>query len=337
MTDHEKRTREEYAWKLIEHQLGETLLGYLDDPTCTEIMANPDGSVWVETQGKGVWRLDHTMTPESRLQIIEAVASYADKVCNADDPEVGDVLPLVRARFQGYRPPASWAPGFAIRVPSRQLIPLSSWLKSECLSSEQAALLTDAIDHRRNILVAGSTGSGKTTFCNALLARLEESDHRILTIEDTPELQCKARNLVPLYVNRQGNFQYQQALFIALRLRPDRIVVGELRDGLATLELLKAWNTGHGGGMATIHANNALAALFRVEQLLQEQMPRPSRTLIAEAIDHVVFLERYTDAQGKPARRVCDVATVSNTLDGNGRYHLTSCLHPSLSPQRRAQ
>ena len=325
----EVSVKEEKAWELIRYQLGEPVVACLEDEDCTEIMANPDGSIWVETHSKGMFRTDITLGAAKRRQIIQTVASAAHKVCHKDEPSIGDVLPVVGARFQGLIEPASPAPVFTIRLPSSRIVPLIEYVDSGALGDPQFEEIFYAVPLRKNILVAGGTGSGKTTFANAVLRLMGEIDHRILMIEDTSELRCPAPNTITMQVSRQGSFQYHHALFAALRMRPDRIIVGELRDGLAALELLKAWNTGHNGGLATLHSNSSEATLSRLEQLLEEELPHAPRSLIAEAVDLVVFLERYTDPEGQSRRRVREVTRVGDTLDEQGEYVLEYLWHPS--------
>lgn len=317
-----------HAWELAKSQLG-PLLPFFDDPSCNEIMVNPDGTIWVERHGQGMRQVDLNMPKSSIKFIIEVVASFCGKVVDKDHPEIGGLMPVVGARFQGVIPPVAPAPMFSIRLPSRIIYELTDYIDGGILTLAQATALSKSISARKNILIAGGTGSGKTTFANALLALLEESDHRIITIEDTPELRCLVPNNVPLYISRQSGFDYAQALFVALRMRPDRIVVGELRDGLAALNVLKAWNTGHTGGLATLHANDAPGALLRIEQLLKEEVSTVPRELVCQAIDIIVFIERYTH-NGTSHRRVRDVASVSGRLDAHGDYLLEHMLHPSV-------
>ena len=185
----------------------------------------------------------------------------------------------------------------------------------------QADALPKAVRHRSNLLIAGGTSSGKTTLVNALLAEIAGLDERVILIEDTRELQCAAADCVALRT-RTGVVSMADLVRSTLRLRPDRIIVGEVRGGEA-LDMLKAWNTGHPGGIATVHANSARSALYRLEQLVQENVVTVPRRLIAEAIDLVVFI------QGRgTGRRIETIAEVTG-LDGNGDYAVTD-----LAPHR---
>ena len=317
--------------QLLKHHFG-PVYDYFDDEQVTEVMANPDGFVWVEDHVRGMRCTDHVMSVEDRMVILQAVADFNNELVTEDKPSFAGVMPQTGARFHGMISPAVDAPAFTIRMPARRTFSVREYLESGALTKVQTRLLVDAVKGHKNILVAGSTGSGKTTFGNALLRLISQTDDRVMLIEDTPELVCEAPNTFAVRVDRHSYFNYQQALVDALRMRPDRIVVGELRDGLATLELLKAWNTGHSGGIATIHANNARSSLPRVEQLLAEVIKHTPRALICEAINVVVFMERYAIGGGASARRVADVACVSNDLSAQGNYVFEHHFHPSISP-----
>ncbi len=209
-------------------------------------------------------------------------------------------------------PPVSLAPCFSIRKPATRIYTLLDYVADGIMSAEIARLLSLAVVERRNILVAGGTSSGKTTLANALLAEMAHLDERVILIEDTRELQSPAPDTVALRT-RAGHVTMADLVRSTLRLRPDRIIVGEVRGGEA-LDMLKAWNTGHPGGIATVHANSAASALLRIEQLIQEAVVTVPRRLIADAIDMVVFI-----AGRGQARRVETLARVAG-LDPDGGY-----------------
>ena len=142
-------------------------------------------------------------------------------------------------------PPVALQPSFAIRVPAARVFRLEDYVGGTTMSEAAACALRRAVKSRQNILVVGGTGSGKTTLTNALLAEIANEDHRILILEDTRELQCAAKDCVSL--RTQASVSMRDLVRSTLRLRPDRIVVGEVRGGEA-LDLLKAWSTGHPGG-----------------------------------------------------------------------------------------
>src|SRR4051794_29222195 len=182
------------------------------------------------------------------------------------------------------------------------------------MSWAEANLLRNAVRNRRNILVAGGTSTGKTTLVNALLAEVAKSGDRVVLIEDTRELQCAAPNLVALRT-KDGAASLADLVRSSLRLRPDRIPIGEVR-GAEALDLLKAWGTGHPGGIGTLHAGSALGALRHLEQLIQETVVPVPRALIAETIDLIAVLA------GRGAqRRFAELATVQG-LGPDGDYVL---------------
>ena len=275
-----------------------------------EIMANPDGSVWIETAGRGLILSDQKLQASDRERIIRLVASGAGEALRPASSIVSAELPGSGDRFEGLLPPVSTAPCFSIRKPAPTLFSLQDHIDQGTLSPALAAALRDAIHTRANILIAGGTSSGKTTFANALLAEPGFGEDRIIILEDTRELRCAAANSVQLRTHRDC-VSLSHLVRSTLRLRPDRIIVGEVRGGEA-LDLLKAWNTGHPGGITTLHANSARGALRRLEQLTLEATSRPPQDLIAEAVDVVVFLSR-TGGQ----RRIGEALRVTG-LDRNG-------------------
>ncbi|MEZ5999431.1 P-type conjugative transfer ATPase TrbB [Hyphomonas sp.] len=282
----------------------------LDAADTIEIMANPDGSVWIERHRIGLERSLHTLSSADRERVIRLVASGAGEATNRASPIVSAELPGSGERFEGLLPPVSTAPCFSIRKPSRIPSSLETYVGRDALSPALALALRAAIDARQNILIAGGTSSGKTTFANALLAEPALAQERIVILEDTRELDCAAPNAVRLRT-QQGKVSLQQLVRSTLRLRPDRIIVGEVR-GPEALDLLKAWNTGHPGGITTLHANSAQGALRRLEQLTLEATRQIPFDLIVEAIDVVVFMSR---ANGE--RRV-DEAVRLTGFDGEG-------------------
>ena len=262
----------------------------LEAPDTIEIMANPDGSVWIEKAGIGLIISEHTLPSSDRERVIRLVASGVGVAANRTSPIISAELPGSGERFEGLLPPVSTAPCFSIRKPATTPFELGDYVTQGALAPALAQALKDAIATHANILIAGGTSSGKTTFTNALLAEPSLHDDRIVILEDTRELRCAAPNVVQLRTHR-GSTSLQDLVRSTLRLRPDRIIVGEVR-GAEALDLLKAWNTGHPGGITTLHANSAHGALARLEQLTLEATPRAPFDLIAEAIDVVVFMSR---------------------------------------------
>ena len=212
-------------------------------------------------------------------------------------------------------PPVVAAPCFAIRTPGRRGVHPRRLCRGRDHVGAQAALLQSAVGDRKNILVAGGTSTGKTTLVNALLAEVAKTGDRVVLIEDTRELQCAAPNLVALRT-KDGAASLSDLVRSSLRLRPDRIPIGEVR-GAEALDLLKAWGTGHPGGVGTLHAGSAIGALRRLEQLIQEAVVTVPRALIAETIDLIAVL-----AGRGAARRLAELAAVEG-LGPTGDYVLT--------------
>ena len=294
----------------------------LEAPDTIEIMANPDGSVWIEKAGIGLIISEHTLPSSDRERVIRRVASGVGVAANRTSPIISAELPGSGERFEGLLPPGSTAPCFSIRKPATTPFELGDYVTQGALAPALAQALKDAIATHANILIAGGTSSGKTTFTNALLAEPSLHDDRIVILEDTRELRCAAPNVVQLRTHR-GSTSLQDLVRSTLRLRPDRIIIGEVR-GAEALDLLKAWNTGHPGGITTLHANSAHGALARLEQLTLEATPRAPFDLIAEAIDVVVFMSR---AGGQ--RRVEEALRVTG-FDGEG-YQTQPLVSRSLS------
>ena len=294
----------------------------LEAPDTIEIMANPDGSVWIEKAGIGLIISEHTLPSSDRERVIRLVASGVGVAANRTSPIISAELPGSGERFEGLLPPVSTAPCFSIRKPATTPFELGDYVTQGALAPALAQALKDAIATHANILIAGGTSSGKTTFTNALLAEPSLHDDRIVILEDTRELRCAAPNVVQLRTHR-GSTSLQDLVRSTLRLRPDRIIIGEVR-GAEALDLLKAWNTGHPGGITTLHANSAHGALARLEQLTLEATPRAPFDLIAEAIDVVVFMSRVGGQ-----RRVEEALRVTG-FDGEG-YQTQPLVSRSLS------
>ena len=304
---------------MLRTAMGPTIAAALADPLVLEIMVNPDGALRLDRLGEGRIETQVSFEAAQVERIIRLVASQAKTEVHAASPIVSAELPPhgegAGERFEGLLPPVATGPCFSIRKPATRIYKLIDYVADGIMSAETARLLSLAIVNRRNILVAGGTSSGKTTLANALLAEMAHLDERVILIEDTRELQSPARDTVALRT-RAGSVTMADLVRSTLRVRPDRIIVGEVR-GSEALDMLKAWNTGHPGGIATLHANSAATALYRVEQLIQEAVVTVPRRLIAEAIDMIVFI-----AGRGTARRVETLARVAG-LDRDGNYALS--------------
>lgn len=302
---------------MLRTAMGREIAAALADPLVIEVMVNPDGALRLDRLGSGRCDTGHRLEPAQVERIIRLVASHARAEVHAAAPVVSAELPphgqgSAGERFEGLLPPVSTGPCFAIRKPAARVYTLADYVSDGIMPAEVARLLADAVADRRNILVAGGTSSGKTTLANALLAEMADRDERVILIEDTRELQCSAPDTVALRT-RPGIVSMADLVRSTLRLRPDRIIVGEVRGGEA-LDMLKAWNTGHPGGIATVHANSAASALYRLEQLIQEAVAAVPRRLIAEAIDLVVFI------RGRGSERRIDAVSAVEGLDAGGDY-----------------
>lgn len=300
--------------RMLRTALGSAVIAWLDDPAVIEVMLNPDGRLWVDRLGLGIADTGEVMSAGDGERIVRLVAHHVGVEVHARAPRVSAELPTGE-RFEGLIPPVVIAPAFAIRKPAVAVFTLEDYAASGIMSLLQAAALRKGVAERRNILVAGGTGTGKTTLANALLAEVAKTTDRVVLIEDTRELQCAAPNLVAMRT-KDGVASLSDLVRSSLRLRPDRIPIGEVR-GAEALDLIKAWGTGHPGGIGTIHAGAALGALRRMEQLIQEAVVTVPRALIAETIDLIAVLVR--DGHG---RRLAELARVEG-LDAAGEYRLT--------------
>ena len=301
--------------RMLRTALGPAIALWLDDPEVIEVMLNPDGKLWIDRLGEGVSDTGDTMAAVDGERIIRLVAHHVGVEVHSGAPRVSAELPESGERFEGLIPPVVAAPSFAIRKPAVAVFTLTDYVATGIMSAGQAETLRTAVGSRQNILVAGGTSTGKTTLTNALLAEIAKTGDRVVLIEDTSELQCTAPNLVALRT-KDGVATLSELVRSALRLRPDRIPIGEVR-GAEALDLLKAWGTGHPGGVGTIHAGSAIGTLRRMEQLIQEAVVTVPRALIAETINIIAVLVR--DGTG---RRLSELVRVEG-LAANGDYHLS--------------
>lgn len=308
--------------QMLRTAFGPTIAAALADPTVIEVMVNPDGKLWIDRATVGRQDTGERIGSAEAERIIRLVAAHVRREVHDKAPIVSAELPESGERFEGVMPPVSPAPCFAVRKPAEILYRLNDYVAAHIMSAPQAAALSAAVRDRKNILVVGGTSSGKTTLVNALLAEVTVLNERVVILEDTRELKCAAADCVALRT-KPGVATLADLVRSTLRLRPDRIIVGEVR-GPEALDMLKAWNTGHPGGITTVHANSAEAGLYRLEQLVQEAVVTVPRELFVEAIDVVVFLK----GRGS-ARRVETVAELSG-LDSDGDYDLKPLGRPTL-------
>ena len=302
--------------RMLHTAFGPAIARFLEDPAIIEVMLNPDGRLWIDRLSGGLAETTERLSAPDGERIVRLVAHHVGAEVHAGSPRVSAELPETGERFEGLLPPVVAAPAFAIRKPAVAVFTLEDYAAAGIMTSGQANALKVAVEARKNILVAGGTSSGKTTLTNALLAEVAKTSDRVVLIEDTRELQCKAPNLVALRT-KDGVISLSDLVRSSLRLRPDRIPIGEVR-GAEALDLLKAWGTGHPGGIGTIHAGTALGALRRLEQLIQEAVVTVPRVLIAETINVIAVLS------GRGAdRRLAELASVAG-LGPSGDYSLAA-------------
>lgn len=300
--------------RMLRTALGPRIAGWLDDAEVVEVMLNPDGQLWLDRLGAGLQRTGCELTPEDGERIVRLVAHHVGAEIHAGAPRISAELPESGERFEGLLPPVVTAPTFAIRKPAVAVFTLQDYVDAGVMGGAAADVLRRAVAERQNILVAGGTSTGKTTLANALLAEVAKTGDRVVLIEDTRELQCAAPNLVALRT-KDGVASLAELVRSSLRLRPDRIPIGEVR-GAEALDLLKAWGTGHPGGIGTIHAGTARGALRRLEQLIQEAVPVVPRALIAETVDLIAVLN------GRGAdRRLTELCAVTD-IAADGEYRI---------------
>ena len=319
----------------LRRELGEQVLQALADERTEDIVLNPDSRLWVKRQGEGFERMGE-MPPAQAQTAMGTIAAQRGTVVNYDRPFLEAELPIDGSRFEGILPPVTSRPVFAIRQRPRRIFTLDDYERGGILSGQRdplnrlrrrgnfldlvsglphAEIIRQAVKEKKNILVVGSTGSGKTTLVNAILdalARIAPRD-RVVTIEDTMELQCPVQNYVDL--RAVGAVTMLDCLRASMRLKPTRIVVGEVRGAEAHV-MLKAWNTGHPGGAATVHANDAISGLVRLESLVAEATSAPQQSLIAEAVDLVVFIDEESNLGA--GRKVRELLVVTGY--DSGRY-----------------
>ena len=272
---------------------GPIIMDAVRDPDVLEIMLNPDGKIWIEKYGKDQECVGELPIAQSKV-LLSLVASALDLVVDAQNPVVEGSFPLDGSRFEGAFPPIV-GPGasFSMRKKASKIITLQEYLASGAITEEVIPILDAAILGRKNIVVVGGTSSGKTTFCNGVIHRLDElcPGDRLLILEDTAELQSSARNAVFFLTSDLAKIGMLQLTKVCMRYAPKRILVGEVRDS-AALELLKLWNTGHPGGIGTFHADSAFEALERLEELVEEAGVGPKQKLIGRAVDLIIYMTK---------------------------------------------
>jgi type IV secretion system protein VirB11 len=287
---------------------------YLDSETITEVMLNPNGTIWVNEMGKGMYKTEITLNNDAADRVIRLIATAAGMEINQSKPSLAAKLPHWGARVQASIPPYSVdGPTFNFRMPARKIYTLDEYVESEIMTQKQADFLKLAIKNKDNILVSGGTGSGKTTLTNALLNEIAGSNDRVIMIEDNLELQCPVENLVRKLVN-PPELTLSKAIFDSLREYPTRIIVGEVRDHSA-YDLITIWNTGHPGNICTLHADSAEDSLGRLNRLAQQKQPHfDFREEINKAVGVCIHLkEDLLHMSGRQISKVLKINSVDAT------------------------
>jgi type IV secretion system protein TrbB len=283
------------------------ILAVMQDPDTVEIILNPyrredggyEGHILVEKHGSGLQELVYQgnivkMSATKAETIMSVLASITGKFIHNKSPRLECQIPKYGHRFTGVIPPASFFPAFCIRRHSPKIYTLDDFVAQGIMTDTSMETIVSWVRRKFNILIAGGTGSGKTTLANAILHEISRifPDTRILIIEDVPELQFNTSRSISLTIGEF--FSMYDALRTTLRFRPDRIVMGEVR-GAEAYTLLKAWNTGHPGGVATIHANGVNEALYRFESCVRDHLDaKVNRQEIGFTINGIISIQNIT-------------------------------------------
>lgn len=302
----------------LDQLAGPEIAGLLQRDDIMEIYINDDGLLRYKSLTEGKRKTGVYFDPYKVRAIIELITGQARKVVNEDIPSISTEIVGYGCRFQGELPPIVRNPQFNIRKKATKIFTFNDYVSDGALDPFHRDYLEKAIKARKNILVVGGTGTGKTTFLNAVLEAIARisPDHRIISLEDLPELQCPADDYSPMFTMQDagaGGVKYNMTRLLAdcMRRSPDRIVIGEVRDG-AAYTMLKAWNTGHPGGACTVHANDAVSGLARIKSLSQEDPDASNdlKELIGQAIDVVLSIVHATLANGLEGRKIDKVIEV---------------------------
>lgn len=294
------------------HSMGVDIVEYLNDKNVFEISLNPDGKLWIDTYDRGRYYTGKLFNARMAEQIIQQIAAITNQIVSEEKPSLAAELPD-GSRFQGFLPRIVAAPAFVIRKHSLQIFTLDDYVTQKVLTVKQKNIILDKISNKKNIVVGGGTKTGKTTFLNAILAEVSKLNERIVTIEDTPELKCTAKDWLGLRTTKSCNQYF--LLHETLRASPERIFVGEIRSEEA-LDLLDAWSTGHGGGGASVHSNSAAETLTRIQNMVGRVSVSPQQQTIVNAVNIVVYLKTH----GFDKRYVEDIIEVDGYDEVKRKY-----------------
>lgn len=289
---------------------------YLVNDDVCEIMVNDDSKIWIDTFSKGLVYTGKILTNDIVSNIIVQIANHSHKICNKDNPLLE--AEILNMRFQGFlSPDIVKNSSFCIRKHAKKIFNLDDYVHNKTMTKYQQEIIIQAIYNRKNIIVAGGTGSGKTTLVNALLFEIAKLNNRVIIIEDTKELKCDAENKLTLISTKTTSME--DLLRATLRSRPDRIIVGEVR-GSEAFTLINAWSTGHKGGISTVHSNSAFHTLTRIETLVGFGTDKVQPSIIVDAIDVIIYIKKT------PTGRVIEEIRKVITYDKKKEEYITEKL-----------
>lgn len=289
---------------------------YLVNDDVCEIMVNDDSKIWIDTFSKGLVYTGKILTNDIVSNIIVQIANHSHKICNKDNPLLE--AEILNMRFQGFlSPDIVKNSSFCIRKHAKKIFNLDDYVHNKTMTKYQQEIIIQTIYDKKNIIVAGGTGSGKTTLVNALLFEIAKLNNRIIIIEDTKELKCDAENKLALISTKTTSME--DLLRATLRSRPDRIIVGEVR-GSEAFTLINAWSTGHKGGISTVHSNSAFHTLTRIETLVGFGTDKVQPSIIVDAIDVIIYIKKT------PTGRVIEEIRKVITYDKKKEEYITEKL-----------
>jgi type IV secretion system protein TrbB len=289
--------------RMLRTAMGPAIAGWLEDPAIVEVILNPDGHLWIDRLAGGLADTGKQLSPEDGERIVRLVAHHVGTEVHPGSPRLSAELPGTGERFEGLLPPIVAAPAFAIRKPAVAIFTLTQYVRAGIMTAEQAEILRGSVAQRRNILVAGGTSTGKTTLVNALLDEVAKTNDRVVLIEDTRELQCKAPNLVAS--------------------RGDVISAGEVRGGGGTGTLQGLANRASEWDRYDQPWIRSWGAVYGTEHLLKEVVVVVRRALIEETINIIAVL-----AGSGTDGRLVDLAVVKSLKPGGALSHRQSAEIP---------
>lgn len=292
--------------------MGEEVINLLNDKNVIEIYLNDNKKLWIDTLSEGRKFTGIEIDPQTSKNIIYLIANSVNAEVNEQNPTIDAELPTENGeRFSGLLPPVVKNPSFAIRKKAIKIFSLEDYVKNGIMTEQQLEIIKNAAKNRENMLVVGGTSTGKTTLTNAIIKEISKYKDRLILIEDTQELQCETEDR--LFLRSTDHVTIRKLLTQTLRLRPDRIIIGEIRDG-AALNLIKAWNTGHPGGVCTLHANSSLEGLEQLESYISEVSMQEQKKTISKTVNLVINIRKIG-----LERKIYEILKL-NGLDENGNY-----------------